>query len=169
MRVLIAVDGGPVSEDVITAVAALLRDGDAVDLLTVVDPGEVHSTVSGSGRMRVEQPPVRGALGATVFTTEPVPVESVTQAAARIDEEHRRQLDGFAQAHLPAPLTHAVHVRQGDRPAAVITSLATELGVDAIAVGTRARRGIVKAVLGSVAEEVVREAGRPVITIHVGG
>ena len=47
-----------------------------------------------------------------------------------------------------------------------IHSVAEEIGADLIVVGTRGRKGLAHALLGSVAEKVIRTATRPVLTIH---
>jgi len=47
-----------------------------------------------------------------------------------------------------------------------ILSVAKDRGVDLIAMGTHGRRGLVRAVLGSVAEKVVRLSPVPVLTVH---
>jgi nucleotide-binding universal stress UspA family protein len=43
---------------------------------------------------------------------------------------------------------------------------AGELGVDLIIIGTHGRRGLARALLGSVAENIIRTATKPVLTIH---
>jgi nucleotide-binding universal stress UspA family protein len=48
-----------------------------------------------------------------------------------------------------------------------ITTLATEIGADLIVMGTHGRRGVSRALLGSVAEKVVRVAPCPVLTVHL--
>jgi len=55
-------------------------------------------------------------------------------------------------------------------PGEVITTLAESHEADLIVVGTRSRGGLGKLLLGSVAEEIIREAPCPVLTIgpHVG-
>lgn len=55
-----------------------------------------------------------------------------------------------------------VRVERGN-PAEVITRLAQEARVDAIVVGTKSQQGLAHALLGSVAEKVVRTADRTVI------
>jgi nucleotide-binding universal stress UspA family protein len=47
-----------------------------------------------------------------------------------------------------------------------INRLADELDADLIVIGTHGRKGLARALLGSVAENVVRTATRPVLTIH---
>lgn len=51
--------------------------------------------------------------------------------------------------------------RRDDQPAESILSYAEEIGAGAICMGTHGRGGIRRLVLGSVAEQVVREARRP--------
>jgi nucleotide-binding universal stress UspA family protein len=47
-----------------------------------------------------------------------------------------------------------------------IDSAAKELGADLVVIGTHGRRGIARALIGSVAEKVVRTAPCPVLTVH---
>lgn len=49
----------------------------------------------------------------------------------------------------------------------VVLQLANELAIDLIVIGTHGRHGIARAVLGSVAEMVVRSAPCPVLTVGV--
>ena len=47
-----------------------------------------------------------------------------------------------------------------------INRVALEIGADLIVIGTHGRRGIARALLGSVAENVIRTATVPVLTLH---
>lgn len=47
-----------------------------------------------------------------------------------------------------------------------IERVADEIDADIIVIGTHGRRGIARALLGSVAENVIRTTYRPVLTIH---
>jgi nucleotide-binding universal stress UspA family protein len=47
-----------------------------------------------------------------------------------------------------------------------INAAAKDVGADLIVIGTHGRRGIARALLGSVAEKVVRTAPCPVLTVH---
>jgi nucleotide-binding universal stress UspA family protein len=49
---------------------------------------------------------------------------------------------------------------------AEIHAVASAVGADLIVIGTHARRGLAHALLGSVAEKIVRTATVPVLTIH---
>lgn len=58
-------------------------------------------------------------------------------------------------------------IKQGDAWRSVVGT-AEELGADLIVMGTHGRKGLPRALLGSVAEKVVRTAHCPVLTIHKG-
>jgi nucleotide-binding universal stress UspA family protein len=47
-----------------------------------------------------------------------------------------------------------------------INLVADEIDADLVIIGTHGRRGLARALLGSVAENVVRTARRPILTIH---
>lgn len=57
-------------------------------------------------------------------------------------------------------------LREGD-PATEIIAAAEDVGAAMIVVGTHGRRGITHALLGSVAEKVVRSSNVPVVTVRV--
>jgi len=62
-------------------------------------------------------------------------------------------------------ITTHVSVIDGGKPAETIVTTAERLNVDAIALGSHGRGGLARAVLGSVAEYVVRRARRPVLIV----
>ncbi len=64
-------------------------------------------------------------------------------------------------------LAPEVEVRDGV-PADEIVNAAERLGADLIVMGTHGRRGLSRAVLGSVAEKVLRRAPCPVLTVRQG-
>jgi nucleotide-binding universal stress UspA family protein len=47
-----------------------------------------------------------------------------------------------------------------------INKVAEQLDCDLIVIGTHGRRGLARALLGSVAEKVIRTSTRPVLAIH---
>ncbi len=51
-------------------------------------------------------------------------------------------------------------------PSLTLRAIADEVGADVIVVGTHGRRGLSRMVLGSVAEEVIRSATRPVLAVR---
>ena len=89
--------------------------------------------------------------------------------ASLIDRElgaARAKLDGQLKA-LDAPDSTELHVLIG-RPAQTIVDTAKNLGFDLLVVGTHARKGLEHAILGSVAERVVRTSLVPVLTVRAG-
>lgn len=58
-------------------------------------------------------------------------------------------------------------IKQGD-PWHMVNEAADEVGANLIVMGTHGRTGIPRALIGSVAEKVVRTAKVPVLTVHVG-
>lgn len=92
------------------------------------------------------------AYGEGVVPAEP---ESVLREA-------REQLDRLV---VPAPEPPAERrVKDGD-PVAVILRVARELPADLIVMGTHGRTGLGRLLMGSVAEQVVRRAACPVLTV----
>lgn len=85
-----------------------------------------------------------------------LPVAEAREVArARVDDVTKRY---FATQGCPPGLTRiAVYVVDGS-PAERIVALASGLDADVIVIGTHARRGLAKVVLGSVAQEVVKRA-----------
>jgi nucleotide-binding universal stress UspA family protein len=76
-------------------------------------------------------------------------------------------LQAFAQRYLSRPVSVQVRVAVG-KPAEQILRVACEAGADLIAMGTHGRTGWRHAVLGSVAEAVLRQAPCPVVTVGIG-
>ncbi len=88
--------------------------------------------------------------------TLPVPV-----IAATLDSV-RRKLAAWAGAE------RDIVVRVGD-PREIVLTVADEVGADLIVLGTHARRGIGRVLLGSVAESVTRRAHCPVLVLPRAG
>ncbi|EMA33889.1 universal stress protein [Haloarcula japonica] len=137
--VVIATDGSGSAERAVEAALDLAARFDAtVHGLYVVDTGEVETTPE----------EVREALERALATTGGRALSFILEAAdAEADEE----------------LVTAV--REGD-PADEISKYATEHDADVIVSGTRGRHGEHGFLLGSVAEELIREAPMPVLTVR---
>src|SRR6185436_503850 len=96
-----------------------------------------------------------------------VPELGVALTATMIDQlvvDNQTALDQLAQK-CPAQIGQVL-VRTGDARD-VINQTATELGIDLIVMGTHGRRGLSRALLGSVAESVVRSAPCAVLTVRL--
>lgn len=94
------------------------------------------------------------------FPGEPYPVVS--------EEPSKLELLQIAREHLDGKVRYELVTRRG-RPAECINRAAEDLGADLIVMATHGKTGVARLVLGSVAEHVVRDASRPVLTIRPHG
>ncbi|TMQ07390.1 MAG: universal stress protein [Deltaproteobacteria bacterium] len=97
-----------------------------------------------------------------------VPELGVALTSTIIDQlvvENQTALDQLAKTKCTARLGQVL-IKAGDARD-VINRTALELGVDLIVMGTHGRRGISRALLGSVAENVVRSAPCAVLTVRL--
>ena len=97
-----------------------------------------------------------------------VPELGVALTAATIDQlvvDNQAALDDLARTKCGA-LAGQILVRSGDATV-VINQTAAEVGADLIVMGTHGRRGLSRALLGSVAEHVVRTAPCAVLTVRL--
>jgi nucleotide-binding universal stress UspA family protein len=170
MRVLVAIDRGPVSEEVLAAAAHLIGEADEAHLLTVVHPKEVRETVPHhGGAHRSEQSYISSPGGQLMESriSVTVPAEDATQAVERVRTELARDLHELAARLLPDVECHT-HVEVDEDAASAILQQARRLEVHGIAIGTRERGSVKRALLGSVAEEVMRHAPVPVLIVREG-
>jgi nucleotide-binding universal stress UspA family protein len=104
------------------------------------------------------------AIGLPTFGV--VPELGVAATSTMIDgivADNQQALDKLLAAKAPTKI-HTL-MRTGD-PRDLIVDTAAEVGADLIVMGTHGRRGVTRALLGSVAEGVLRHATCPVLTIR---
>lgn len=97
-----------------------------------------------------------------------IPELGVAVTSTMIDQliaENQTAIEALADSHRGKAVIGEVLLRTGD-PRDVIDQTADQLGIDLIVMGTHGRRGITRALLGSVAETVVRSAPCPVLTVR---
>ncbi len=97
-----------------------------------------------------------------------VPELGVALTSTVIDQlvsENQKALDDVADARRATTKIGQVVLRTGDARE-LINETAKDLGADLIVMGTHGRRGISRALLGSVAETVVRSAPCAVLTVR---
>lgn len=87
-----------------------------------------------------------------------------------LDPQQRMELESALRALIPPQLatmgiTTSISVVEGHTAAEAILQASQRLEVDLIAVGSRGRSGLRRALLGSVAEAVVRHASMPVLVL----
>jgi nucleotide-binding universal stress UspA family protein len=95
-----------------------------------------------------------------------LPVQLTGDERAALDKQLRALVPGEAEA---LGITTHVSVIDGGKPAETIVAAAERLNVDAISLGSHGRSGVSRALLGSVAEAVVRHARRPVLIVPSSG
>ena len=83
---------------------------------------------------------------------------------SEVEMESRDRLDEIVKRHSALGVPIESSVRIGD-PASVIEDVVKEQGADMVVIGTHGRRGLARAVLGSVAEKVVRTSHVPVLAV----
>jgi nucleotide-binding universal stress UspA family protein len=139
---VVPTDFSPGSESALREAERLLRDGRraSVHLIHVVEPIGVNTGL---------------------------PPALWTDVTGQIEQAARSQLDEVATRARKrlgdAAAVQAVLVR--DTAHDGICRYATKVDADVIVMGTHGRTGLGRVVLGSVAERVVRHAGRPVLTV----
>ncbi len=88
------------------------------------------------------------------------------EVIARMNESIDKRMDSEIAANQAVVLNIEKVQRRGISPATVILDYAEENDIDLIVMGTQGRRGLTHFLLGSVAEEVVRLARCPVLTVR---
>lgn len=92
-------------------------------------------------------------------------VAATAESTSRIVNAAQRALDDVAARYTDRKVAVKTLLEQGDARE-VILARAKELGADLICIGTHGRRGIARALIGSIAESVVRTSPVPVLTVH---
>jgi len=85
--------------------------------------------------------------------------------AARISEASQEALDKAVDGHRARGIPLEALLREGVAWEE-INAVADEIDADLVVIGTHGRRGLARALLGSVAEHVVRTGRRPIVTIR---
>jgi nucleotide-binding universal stress UspA family protein len=92
-------------------------------------------------------------------------IVATAEMTSRILEGAQAGLDKQVARFAGAGVTVRGIVKQNDPWHAVLTT-AEEVGADLVCMGTHGRRGLPRAILGSVAEKVVRTCPVPVLVVH---
>jgi len=106
-------------------------------------------------------------LGGTLYVLHVVPEVDRPgfEQYAPITELAQENLENFGRTQIGDQIVHKLLVRSGD-PAELTIRIAEEFGVDLIVMATHGHKGLVRIVLGSVAERVLRNARCPVLTLR---
>ena len=90
---------------------------------------------------------------------------ATAELTSRILESAKEGLDAAAKKLAPTGVRVRTLVKQGDTWRTIL-EVADEVSAGLIVMGTHGRRGLPRALLGSVAEKVVRTASCPVLTVR---
>jgi nucleotide-binding universal stress UspA family protein len=101
--------------------------------------------------------PIIGLPDGTVVATAEI-ASSITKTAQDTLDRAMARCEGHKVEVTPL-------LKQGN-PKELILGLSQELGADLVVMGTHGRRGVVRALIGSVTESVVRTSTIPVLTVH---
>jgi nucleotide-binding universal stress UspA family protein len=85
--------------------------------------------------------------------------------ASRIVNASQKALDDAVSKYRKDKVELTALLKQGD-PREVILAVAKDTGANLIVMGTHGRRGIARALIGSVTESLVRTSPVPVLTVH---
>lgn len=139
-HILIPLDGSDLGESILAPAAALARLCGA--RLTLAHVVAMHS-----------------ALDAGV-------VRLLPENVVRIRDEAHAYLEAVADRLRAEGLTVETHVADGYGAAAAIVALGEELGADLIALATHGHGGVRRAVIGSVADKVLRSSSHPLMIVR---
>lgn len=163
MKIMATFDGSEFSEAILPLLTKLagLPGAEFVLFAASDDPegrraAELRSPAKAVGYSR--QPMV-------IQQPEPNVVESKEQAIERRLNDLREYLIGLG-GQLPAGTASRAVAEIDDDPAGAIARVAEREGVDAIVIATHGRTGMARAILGSVAERVVRSGVAPVLLVR---
>lgn len=87
------------------------------------------------------------------------------EIVSRLLSEAERELAACVAKRKESGASIVTLLRQGDAREAILVA-AEEISADLVVMGTHGRRGITRALIGSVAEAIVRVASVPVLTVH---
>ncbi len=93
------------------------------------------------------------------------PMLGVQATPAERTDRVLNQLDEVVDAQNLDDLSYELAVEHGEGVASTVLEYADEKSLDLLVVGTHGRRGVQRLMLGSEAEEILRRADRPVLTV----
>lgn len=165
MKVLVALDSGPLGE---SAVAAIMTWATAKEnhvlLFQVIDPGAIHESIATAPPHTIVPGCTTSLQRLNVSEPQPRVVEDRSQAIDRARAESIQCLHSTAARLLPtASVETAVEV--DENVSGAIVQRAKGIGADLIVMSTRSRGGLGRALLGSVAERVVHDSPVPVVLV----
>ena len=113
--------------------------------------------------------PVAATTGVTPGIESPITVEMTMQAALQEDKRNvaraKRYLSQKFRGMRSQGIKGSYHVVVGD-PAQSIMVFAQKEHIDLVVMTTHGKSGLKRAIMGSVADAVIRESGKPVLVVR---
>ena len=153
-RILVPLDGSRFGSRALQYATEVAQHFDAeVVLIQVVGPATPVATTTG----------IDAGIGS------PAAAEIAMQAALEEDKRNstraKRYLSGKIRGMKPRDIKGSYQVVVGD-PAQSIMSFAQKEHIDLIVMTTHGKSGLKRAFMGSVADAVIRESGKPVLVVR---
>jgi universal stress protein A len=149
----------------LSGVAVSLEDQAMLSFKTILHPTDFSPPSEKAYRLActLADP---GASVVHVCHVLPVPVLAYGEVVTDLNIDAAKESAKKQLAEIPTPPGIEVqrHFCEGD-PAAEIVRLAKERGADVIVLGTHGRTGLLRLLMGSVAEHILRHAPCPVLII----
>ena len=105
-------------------------------------------------------------IAVPTFGIEEIGIALTSSVMADLVRTNQAAVDDLVEARKDRAKLAAGMLRTGD-PRDTIVQVAHEIGADLIVMGTHGRRGLTRALLGSVAEAIVRTSPIPVVTLRL--
>lgn len=147
-KILVPLDGTPESEAALAPTGEIAKRFDSTVVLVQVTPG--YGAIIGATAAESF-----GASG-SVAAAQEVAVAAENAASSYLDAIRMKY---------GTPLWQTV-VAEGNSSDTIVEQ-AREQGADLIVMATHARKGLARLFLGSVAEDVIRKCGIPVLVVHL--
>jgi len=105
-----------------------------------------------------------GPVGISPAASE-IAVQAALEADKRNAARARRYLSGKVRAMRSRDIQSSYRVLTGD-PAHSITEFSEKENIDVVVMTTHGKSGLKRAIMGSVADVVIRESGKPVLVVR---
>ena len=150
-NILVPLDGSEVAEVVLSNAQGLAKAlGAHVSLVRVVDVSAITRSIV----------PATGEMG--VITGEIQ--DMIDEAIAAELKDAEDYLNGAAKKLQAAGIAASAQIRQGAAGDELLEAI-NEEGIDLACIATHGRSGISRTIFGSVADQLIRESGKPVLVI----
>jgi nucleotide-binding universal stress UspA family protein len=142
-----------------------LAEGETMNVHTILFPTDFSELSLEALPLAASLAKGRGATLLILHVAEPIAVAAGESYYGLREPDRDELLERLQQIKPPDPaVPHAHEVESGDAAAAIMR-VAEREGCELIVMATHGRRGLTRLLMGSVAEQVIRGAPCPVLTV----